>query len=252
MSPAFWSLTPEVVFYLMLPFLILRLPGWKGRLSLFVALFLICIPTRAWAALTQPGEAAPVDYGEFDPYTFSQSFPTTLLYHFVAGMLIRMLVERLNERPSSPWRERLTFTVFAISAAYLLVPSAFSFLYPRGLGSVAEYLWVETFSDVMLIAFFASAVLGAPVLRRLLLNWKPLAFVGLISYSMFVFHQTVLLFVMSNILLKGWFEDWITQSALHAWGGFLLYFVFVYTVIGLVAYLGFRFIETPFLRLKPR
>jgi peptidoglycan/LPS O-acetylase OafA/YrhL len=88
-------------------------------------------------------------------------------------------------------------------------------------------------------------------LRRLL-DWKPLAFVGLISYSMFVFHQTVLLFVMRNILLKEWFEDWITQRALHDWGGFLLYFVLVYAAIGLVAYLGFRFIETPFLRLKPR
>ena len=32
----------------------------------------------------------------------------------------------------------------------------------------------------------------------------------------------------------------------------MLYFVLVYAVIGLVAYLGFRFIETPFLSLKPR
>jgi hypothetical protein len=34
--------------------------------------------------------------------------------------------------------------------------------------------------------------------------------------------------------------------------GFLLYFVLGYAMIGLASYLGFRFIESPFLRLKPK
>jgi peptidoglycan/LPS O-acetylase OafA/YrhL len=171
-----------------------------------------------------------------------------VLYLFLAGILIRMLVEHLNAQPASPLRARLSFALFAVSVSYLLVgPDWLN----EDSGSPLKGIIVLVLRDVAVMAFFVSCVLGAPVLRRLL-NWKPLAFVGLISYSMFLFHLTVLLFVRRGILREEWFSDWVAQSALLTWVGFLLYFILGYAVIGFVSYLGFRFIESPFLRLKPK
>jgi peptidoglycan/LPS O-acetylase OafA/YrhL len=46
MSGIFWSLTPAVIFYLLLPLLILKLPGLRGRLTLFAVLYALAMPTR--------------------------------------------------------------------------------------------------------------------------------------------------------------------------------------------------------------
>jgi peptidoglycan/LPS O-acetylase OafA/YrhL len=251
MSPAFWSLTPEAVFYVMLPFVILWLPGLKARLALFVVLVLAAIPTQAMTLIHVDEKHVAVAYGEFDPFEFYASFPTTLLYLFVAGMLVRMLVERLDVRPVTALRTGLLLLAFVISAAFLLSPQAFTFLSVNAFGQTAAKVMWQFLNHSMLILFFIAAVLGAPLLRRLL-DWKPLAFVGLISYSMFVFHQTVLLYVVKYVLRGEWFAEWVARSTLHTWGGFLIYMVAVYAVVGLVAYLGFRFIESPFLRLKPK
>jgi len=246
MSSAFWSLTPAVIFYLLLPLLILKLPSFRGRLALFAVLYALAMPSRliVWQ---QAAERTELGREGVEWFQFFASFPTTVFYLFLAGMLIRMLVEYSDARLASPLRARLSLALFAVSLPYLLLgPDWFN-----GGGSLLKEMVMLVLGDVALMAFFASCVLGAPVLRRLL-NWKPLAFVGLISYSMFLFHQTVLLFVRRGILRREWFEDWVAQSALHTWVGLLLYFVLVYAVIGFVSYLGFRFIESPFLRLKPK
>jgi peptidoglycan/LPS O-acetylase OafA/YrhL len=247
MSPAMWSLTPEVIFYLLLPLLVLKLPGFRGRLVLFAVLFLAALPTRL---IVWQQSAARENLGRegIEWMQFLSSFPTTLLYLFLAGMLMRMIVERLDARPVSPLRSRLSLVLFAVSVPYLLLGSDWV---NGGGDSLAQGVAVLVLGDAALMAFFASCVLGAPVLSALL-NWRPLAFVGLISYSMFVFHQTVLLFLTTEVLRAGWFGEWVTRSALGSWGAFLLYFVLGYAIIGVVSYLGYRFIESPFLRLKPK
>jgi len=58
---------------------------------------------------------------------------------------------------------------------------------------------VSLIVPLMLIAFFAAAVLGAPILRRVL-KWRLSVFVGLISYPMFLFHRVVILLVRQQLV----------------------------------------------------
>ena len=251
MSPAFWSLTPEVVFYAMVPLLVLKLTRLWQRLALFVVLFLVALPTRL-LVLENAGLRDENTYGVFNPFQFYASFPTTLLYLFVAGVLMRVMVEKLNERERPPrWQPYVAFALFVPSALWIVTTPGLGFLRLESLGQT--FVWIQSLliQDVTLFAFFAAALLGAPILRTLL-GWKPLAFLGLISYSMFVFHQTVLLLVNSYILRTDAVQDWVAQGELNLWIGFVGFIVGIFAISGVISYLGYRYIESPFLRIKPK
>ena len=70
-----------------------------------------------------------------------------------------------------------------------------------------------------------------PVLR-----WRPLAFVGVISYGVYLLHN-----LCANV----------AREAVHEHEGVLLFAVTLVAVV-FAAYLSFRFFETPVLRLKRR
>lgn len=81
-----WSLTPEVVFYLALPFLVLKLRKAWQRLAILGALVAVSLVTR----LLMSGEALsllPV-LGDSLSGTRMYFFPTTFLYLFLVGMLV--------------------------------------------------------------------------------------------------------------------------------------------------------------------
>jgi len=250
MSPAFWSLTPEVVFYLLLPLIILKLTKLWHRVVLFVVLLAVSFPTQILASQSV-GARHEFVYGEMNPFQFYSSFPTTLLYLFLAGVLLRMLVEHLSGRPAPRWQAPVAFILFVVSSSYTILRPGLGFLHMSILGKTGNMILSFTIRDLVLFFFFASAVLGAPVLRRLL-RWKPLSFVGLVSYSMFVFHQTVLMLISTNVLNRESVQDFIKGSTLTMWGSFGAYILFVFTVVLIISYLGYRYIESPFLRIKPK
>lgn len=257
MSPAFWSLTPEVVFYCLVPLIVLKLPGLRQRLVLFVALLAISIPTQLLALANldmRPGRVngdVAFAYGEFNPFSFFSSLPTAYLFLFAAGMFLKTLAERLNGRPASRLQSHVALALFLTSIIYVVVTKlALEAQDFKDLGLVAQ-LGLQVSTDLALICFFASAVLGAPVLRRLL-KWRWLSFIGLISYSMFVFHQTVLMLVSRHILRNSQTQSWATGSDLTMLVSFLAYSLAVFLVVVAVSYLGFRYVESPFLRIKPK
>jgi peptidoglycan/LPS O-acetylase OafA/YrhL len=69
-----------------------------------------------------------------------------------------------------------------------------------------------------------------------ILRWRPLAFVGVISYGVYLVHN-----LCANV----------SRVATHEHEGLLLFGVTLVVVV-LVAYLSFRFFETPVLKLKRR
>ena len=79
-----------------------------------------------------------------------------------------------------------------------------------------------------------------------------MSFIGLISYSMFVFHQTILKLVSGYFLREPAIVDWVKQSLLTQWVGFGVFVLVMAILIGIASYLGYRFIESPFLRRKPK
>ncbi|MDQ3834398.1 MAG: hypothetical protein M3315_12375, partial [Actinomycetota bacterium] len=107
-----------------------------------------------------------------------------------------------------------------------------------------------TVIDCLAILFFAAALLRSPVLSRIL-AWRPLGFVGKISYSMFLLHNTVLLGARLYFLP-------LLKIQLNHLGGAAVWLIFVgyigsvLIVVCTVAYLSYRYIESPFMRIKPK
>jgi peptidoglycan/LPS O-acetylase OafA/YrhL len=251
MSPAMWSLTPEVIFYCLLPFVILKLPRLWQRLALFVVLYLASLPTQMYVAVNVM-DREKVVYGQPDWFQFYAGFPTTLLYLFIAGMLLRMMVEHLNARPMPRWQPYVASALFVVSTLLLLGLSPVRLLVRLlDLERTAAVLMSVAVSDASLIAFFASGLLGAPILRRLL-RFRLLSFIGLISYSMFLFHQTILLFISNYVLHNAAVNAWVTQNNPTMWLSFSAFVILFFALTSGVSYLSYRFIESPFLRIKPK
>jgi peptidoglycan/LPS O-acetylase OafA/YrhL len=250
MNTAFWSLTPEVIFYLILPLFVLKLTGLWQRVAAFVILLLASFPLQL---LASGGRDARFDaqYESFNPFQFYSSFPLTLLYLFIAGMLLRMLVEHLNGRPTSPWQPRIALVLFVGCLAWTVTTPGLGILRLGFLGETGLQIESLIIRDAALIGLFASALLGAPGFRHLL-KWRVLSFIGLISYSMFVFHQTILKLVSGYFLREPAVVEWVKQSLLTQWVGFGVFVLVMAILIGIASYLGYRFIESPFLRRKPK
>lgn len=243
LDPAVWSLTPEIVFYAILPLLVLKFRGLRQRLAIFGILFALSLGTRllmangAFDALPLVGDAMKGNRMYF--------YPTTLLYLFLAGVLLRMMVERIDDgRWRAGWRSHASSAAAMVSVATVaLLPYLFI---REGLPRSPLALVAEG----MVVLFFMSALLGSPVLKPLL-AWRPLTFVGEISYSLFLLHMTVIFLSARYLLfnLRPWFPE---QSDPVVWAAFAGYAVAVLAVAIPLSYLSYRYIESPFLRRKPK
>src|SRR3982751_5669237 len=99
-------------------------------------------------------------------------FPLTDLWLFVAGVLLRMLIEHLDEkRPGDSW-PILAFSLFAGSSVLLVLASYVQFF--RDAMDLRVMI-----TDWLAIPFFAAVLLGSPVLSKIL-SWRLLGFVGVI------------------------------------------------------------------------
>jgi peptidoglycan/LPS O-acetylase OafA/YrhL len=119
--------------------------------------------------------------------------------------------------------------------------------------------------DLLVIAFFASAVLGSPLLGRVF-KWRFLAFTGMISYSLFLLHNLVIrllthsYYSSSSVLpkaalpdLPGAVRDWVVgQGSFAVWAAFSGYTLVILAVVFPLSYLSYRYIERPFLSSKPK
>jgi peptidoglycan/LPS O-acetylase OafA/YrhL len=233
-SPVFWSLTPEVVFYALLPLLILKIRGPYQRLALFGALVAVALALQVYMYAIVNPEKHLIDY--------LMGFPLTHLWLFIAGMLLRMLVERLDERsPGDYWPTVASLLFLGSSAMFALFPYT-SFLKDLP----ASYM----IGDCIVIVFFASALFGSPIFSRIL-AWRPLGFVGKISYSLFLLHYTVLMLIRRHVFPL--VDEQLAQ--LDGAAAFIAYAGYVggtLIVAGTLSYLSYRYIESPFLRIKPK
>jgi peptidoglycan/LPS O-acetylase OafA/YrhL len=245
-DPGFWSLTPEVVFYCLLPFIILKLPRLPQRLVLFGVLVLVSLATRVYMWQDSEFPWNPQATGFTD--LFFYSLPSTHLYLFIAGMLLRMLIERLNVQPMPIRLQSLLASILFLTSALFLV--TFPYLFINISDSPAAML-----ADLLVFVFFTSALLGAPLLRGMLSS-RPLAFIGMISYSLFVFHATVVVVFYTyfyNKYLRGFTEHLLAENSLQMqWIIFCTQALVILAVTGVISYFSYRYIESPFLRYKPK
>jgi peptidoglycan/LPS O-acetylase OafA/YrhL len=214
-----WSLMVEVLFYLALPLLALGL-GWaargsRGRAALILlALGGASLALRFVTVLDAPAPSVAWRYS-----------PLNTFVYFVPGMLLALLRLHWEERPPR-WLPR------ALQSSDVWVLAA---------GAVWVYL-LWSFDEWMALPA-AFLLVGACVLPlrpgRLTraLAWRPLAVLGIASYSLYMWHLAVLHAFASGPGLPG---------------GFVISFALLAPLCVAVALASYWLIEAPFLRLRRR
>jgi peptidoglycan/LPS O-acetylase OafA/YrhL len=225
-----WTLVVEVQFYVLLPFLALTIGklarGSLGRAALIVAaLGLASFALRADRVLLAEG----TDYtGLAGKYALP-----TLFFFFTSGMLLALLklhLERTGRRaPGS-------------STAWLVAAAALWLL------ACVDYEW----EPVIYLAGFLTV--GACVLplragAARLLEWRPLAALGVASYSLYLWHVPVLLALSGQSVV---FEASGANRFVGAPDDFKLVLAGGLAASIAVAAASYWAVERPFLRLRRR
>ena len=213
LDPPMWTLAVEAAFYVVLPLL-----GWlalRGRATpraqLLVPLALLVLGVAFNAVLAQAGGA---------DLRWSKSLPAMLPY-FAVGMGAAVLV--VGRRPTSGQARAL------VGAAVLLVAVNVALQVSAGHGAQVTGL-LKVIRDLPAAAGFAMLICVAATRPPRVLALRPLAWCGLVSYGLYLWHVPVLLVLRA--------------------GGLLPLSVAGATIVGLplsllAGWLSFRFVEVP-------
>lgn len=220
---ALWTLAVEAWFYALLP---LAMPLFVRRP--WVMLVLGIVLSIAWRAACDtslgPLVHAELAFGSLwnwqestVRYLLAHQLPS-YLGHFALGIVLGRAWLALRERPASHGAD---------AAAAIAFIAIWLFL-SRGLPLAGVVAWLAPTAALAVVLHAASRT-GTWVSKAL--GRGPLAFVGRVSYSMYLYHLPLLL-LATPLLARG---SWLSMPA--------------YLAIALaVAWLSWRFVEQPWLR----
>lgn len=237
-----WSLGVEEQFYLLWPFLIYFLSP-KGSKALMIALVVACPAIRMLMYSLLMDVAPSVDaLGSAQAVRAEEvldGLPVSCWDAFAAGALINIAGLRARSRRFWGWYVAVLSVATVGFGAYLLaidgVGSGFlpwrlvhAVLHERLVGYTIRNFWI--------VAFLVAALEWAAL--RALLSASPMAFIGKISYGMYVFHWPIMvpfrrLFAYEPLSLKG-----------------ALMFILYSAIVTAVSYASYRWFESWFLQRK--
>jgi peptidoglycan/LPS O-acetylase OafA/YrhL len=239
----FWTMAVEVQFYAVLPLLALALSLLARRLGLWVALT-IFVPALVLASAASVWlRAVPALAGNALIYNIALR-PEALtnwinIFGFgIACSILYVAIQRNDQMLTllkdrwSRWNVETAATwAFALAA---LVWLALTFIPP---------LHTTPWNDMGFGLTYALALLGILLgskLIRLPFEWRPVRFVGLISYSLYIWHLVIMRLVEPRLLRIG--------SGPRVIVGFL-----IECLVGiLVAYASYLLFERPFIAARRR
>jgi len=191
LNPAFWSLMVEIHFYTILPLLyfgfrrISRFPEW-----LTLAVFLI-VPPVIRLTTHLPASASMDDW-----FWHANLFPRAM-DNFALGILFAILYTRFRGRAGiAGISSRIAHLGFFVMLATYCVHAFLEWRFPMGPSN--RILYFETFRYLAALSTFLLLFLvfiPTPTALHRALGWPALAFVGLISYEWFLFHQPPIQFL---------------------------------------------------------
>lgn len=186
-----WSLSTEMTFYILLPFYALALDrlsshrGSRGVLRLELAVLAFLSVGSYVFRFAVSGEHA----------NLAHTLPGTIDW-FATGMALavisavgsqeqatRPLVAFVERHPTLPWFG--AFVALNLAALYSTITGRFD----PYTGSPLHYLWALIAICVLLPAVFSASRRGLP---QSFLALRPVAWVGLVSYGIFLYHFSVL------------------------------------------------------------
>jgi peptidoglycan/LPS O-acetylase OafA/YrhL len=193
LNAATWTLAVEAAFYLMLPVVgVLAYRLARGSIRRQAALIGSLVVTGlawnladyllGWGAV--PGHAAPA----FLPY-------------FACGMLVALVVEVRAARGARPLDEATSVALIALGAGAVVANGLWHAL-DRTPGGFAMEVFADLGAAVGFALLIAAAVAGSGAGLRWLAV-RPLAWLGTITYGLYLWHIPLLVFARGNGLLPG-------------------------------------------------
>ena len=239
-----WTLSIEVAFYAFLPLyaaLQRRLPGRPLRTELAGLIALIVI-ANAWKV----GVVALGDPGKVRIGPALVALPAWL-DHFALGMGLALLTVWIERRGRAPrWvgaLDRAPIVAWLLAAVSFWVVSTRIGLGGPIFGAVTDvqYLARQWLYAFVALGLMLPAVVGDPRrgVPRKVLAWRPLAWLGLISYGIYLWNATML------ELLARW--GWTRVHVIHPYLDWLVGGIAASVV---VAALSYYLVERPALSLK--
>jgi peptidoglycan/LPS O-acetylase OafA/YrhL len=236
-----WSLCVEMQFYLFLPFYAVLTARWlRGRDPRFqvrvelVALALLgaaSLALRTWAYGRGGNTISWTIPGSFLWFAFGMGMATVSARWHGAERRPRALA-LIDRRPLLPWAIALALYAITITIG---LPTGAPQLYSR-----ADWFWEELLYGLLAVAIAAPAtiaVLAPRALPHRLLTLRPVAWLGLVSYGIFLWHHPLT-------------EQFIHVQDWTAHGSFVVYTLVVFAVATAAAAASYYLVERPLLRFK--
>ena len=270
-NPPYWTLAIEFQFYLVLPLIAwlmgkvasrgaLRMRVLKINACIFV-MFAWGIATRYWGFFMTSSvpthDFTAIISSALRPYIFGTS--GKYFEVFAIGMLIAVAYLYLRNEPRTGSLNTcvrlLSPYVFALGIIVIACANLWHYyvVYVHGitLHYLDPYQGILTYSkDVLNPVSFALgyglclfAILHGPASLRKPFEWQPLRWIGLISYSLYIWHDPFIIYFQAYFLPKFQALDWALDTQ---------YMIFVFWVVVTVFPLAitfYRWIEVPGVRL---
>jgi peptidoglycan/LPS O-acetylase OafA/YrhL len=239
-----WTLCIEVTFYAFLPLwaLAVRRLGWRGDL---VALAALAVFSVGWKALA----LQQVHISDYATASFSAGPWVRPLPNFLDQFALGMGLAVVSARALPRWIERAV----ARAWPWWLAAAALYFVLVHTVGrsstEVGTGTWIarHELRALVAIALLVPAVFAwerGGAVRRVL-AWRPLLYMGLISYGIYLWNEAVLLKV--GKATNGWLTDTL---GLGADARFLALCAMGLAVVVAISTVSYYVVERPALALK--
>jgi peptidoglycan/LPS O-acetylase OafA/YrhL len=193
LNAATWTLVVEAAFYLMLPvigFAAMRLGrGNVKRQALLLGGLVVA--GLGWNLADYLAGWGPV----------AGHAPPSFLPYFACGMLVALAVE-WRKASGAPRLSGRASTQLALGAAALLVANGLWHALDRSPGEFTMEVFADIGAAIAFAGIIAAIVLGTGAGLRWL-AWKPLAWIGQITYGLYLWHIPLIVWARGHGLLPG-------------------------------------------------
>lgn len=259
----FWTLATEAQFYMVLPLITLLIYGIVRKIALKHRLWtvtLCLLGLIVWGLLIRYWGLYLTQHST---QTFLVPRPVTNIFlfflygvqgkyieDFAMGMLVSLCYVYCTQAPAgstfaqrvrrlSPWMWGVGILLLTLAATWHFDQEHKALPFLRGLSIV--YDWLNDSTVWLGYGLCVAAILfGSPAFRRPF-TWPVLRWIGLISYSLYIWHLPLLVFFQVRVLPM--------IHGLGRYSGYSLYWVWAVIVVVPFCLLSFIWIEKPWMKL---